>query len=75
MAGKRGLASADEETRKRVASAGGMASHGGGRKKKSDEDQDEERGGAVGEAEEKADEMEEIDEFIWEDDKATRKAA
>lgn len=28
---KRGLASADEETRKRVASAGGRASRGGGR--------------------------------------------
>jgi hypothetical protein len=27
----RGLASADEETRKRVAKAGGEASHGGGR--------------------------------------------
>jgi hypothetical protein len=30
---KRGLASADAATRKRVASAGGRASHGGGRKK------------------------------------------
>lgn len=30
---KRGLASADEQTRKRVASAGGKASHGGGRRK------------------------------------------
>lgn len=28
---KRGLASADEETRQRVASEGGQASHGGGR--------------------------------------------
>jgi hypothetical protein len=28
----RGLASADEKTRKRVASEGGKASHGGGRK-------------------------------------------
>ncbi|MBX4197871.1 general stress protein [Candidatus Parcubacteria bacterium] len=28
---KRGLASADEETRKRVASEGGKASHSGGR--------------------------------------------
>lgn len=32
---KRGLASADEETRQWVASEGGKASHGGGRKKKS----------------------------------------
>ena len=31
---KRGLASADPETRKRVARAGGKASHGGGRKPK-----------------------------------------
>jgi hypothetical protein len=31
---KRGLASADPETRKRVARAGGRASHGGGRKPK-----------------------------------------
>ena len=30
---KRGLASADEKTRKKVASAGGKASHGGGRKR------------------------------------------
>lgn len=29
---KRGLASADEETRRRVARKGGRASHGGGRK-------------------------------------------
>lgn len=29
---KRGLASADKETRQRVARAGGKASHGGGRK-------------------------------------------
>ncbi len=29
---KRGLASADEQTRKEVASKGGRASHGGGRK-------------------------------------------
>lgn len=28
---KRGLANADEATRKRVASAGGKASHGGGK--------------------------------------------
>jgi len=28
---KRGLANADEATRKRVASAGGRASHGGGK--------------------------------------------
>jgi general stress protein YciG len=33
---KRGLASADEKTRKEVARKGGMASHGGGRKSKSD---------------------------------------
>ena len=72
MAGKRGLASADEETRKRVASAGGMASHGGGRKKKSEDEDEEERGGQVGE-DSKESEMEEIDEFIWEDD--TKKAA
>lgn len=31
---KRGLASASEETRKRVARMGGEASHGGGRRKK-----------------------------------------
>jgi len=31
---KRGLAAADPETRRRVASAGGRASHGGGRKRK-----------------------------------------
>jgi hypothetical protein len=31
----RGLASADEKTRKRVASMGGKSSHGGGRKKQS----------------------------------------
>jgi hypothetical protein len=30
---KRGLASADEKTKKRVASEGGKASHGGGRDK------------------------------------------
>lgn len=37
MAGtsKRGLASASEETRKRVARLGGKASHGGGRKSES----------------------------------------
>lgn len=29
--GKRGLAAADEKTRKRVASMGGKSSHGGGR--------------------------------------------
>jgi hypothetical protein len=29
---KRGLASADEQTRKAVASKGGQSSHGGGRK-------------------------------------------
>lgn len=32
---KRGLASADEATRKRVASLGGQASHGGGRSRNS----------------------------------------
>lgn len=32
--GKRGLAAADPETRKRVASLGGKASHGGGRPRK-----------------------------------------
>lgn len=31
--GKRGLASADPETRRRVARMGGKASHGGGRPK------------------------------------------
>ena len=31
---KRGLASADQETRERVARAGGKASRGGGRKKR-----------------------------------------
>jgi general stress protein YciG len=31
-ASKRGLASADQETRKRVAREGGKASHGGGRR-------------------------------------------
>jgi hypothetical protein len=31
--GKRGLASADEKTRKRVAKKGGQSSHGGGRPK------------------------------------------
>jgi len=34
---KRGLASADPETRRRVAAAGGRASHGGGRKRKTQE--------------------------------------
>lgn len=37
MTGKRGLASADAETRRRVASAGGRASHGGGRKSKNEQ--------------------------------------
>lgn len=32
---QRGLASADKETRQRVAREGGKASHGGGRKKES----------------------------------------
>lgn len=36
MPSKRGLASADEATRKRVASLGGKASRGGGRRKKTD---------------------------------------
>ena len=35
MAQKRGLANADEKTRKAVAAMGGRASHGGGRKKAS----------------------------------------
>jgi hypothetical protein len=33
---KRGLASADEKTRKRVAREGGKSSHGGGRKSNQD---------------------------------------
>ncbi len=35
---KRGLASADEETRKRVAQAGGKASHSGGRGRSSSDE-------------------------------------
>lgn len=36
---KRGLASASEETRRRVARMGGKASHGGGRRKNENTDQ------------------------------------
>ena len=44
MAGKRGLASADAATRRRVASQGGKASHGGGRKPNRDEYQEAKSG-------------------------------